>query len=210
MMLTKIREGAFSWSTPDPANDWMMVGHLLVRDSGTVFIDPPLVPGLLDAATRLGKPEAIILTTRNHTRATRYISKNTGVRVFLPDQDPGAVDDKEVPKVKEIEDFESYKPGSVLGFQAYLHGYDFALLSDMKELLIGDNAAGDIKGNVKLWPYWYNPSPSDPRPEDVSQGFKDRLRKEFKDLVMSTGATSLLASHGYDIIGSLQERAKDL
>ena len=210
MMLTKIREGAFSWSTPDPANDWMMVGHLLVRDSGVVFIDPPLVPGLLDAVTKLGKPEAIILTTLYHTRATRYISKNTGVRAYLPDQDPRAIDEKEAPKVKEIDDFESYKPGSVLGFHAYMLGDDFALMSDMKELLIGDKAVGDSKGDVKLWPYWYNHSPADPRPEDVSQGIKDRLRKEFKDLVMTTGATSLLASHGYDIVGSLQDRAKEL
>lgn len=210
MTLTKIREGAFSWSTPDPADDWMMVGHLFVMDTGVVFVDPPLVPGLLDAATKLGKPKAIILTTRNHTRATGYISKNTGVRTYLPEQDSKAVDEKEAPRVKEIENYESYKSGKVLGFQAFICGYDYALLSDSKELLIGDNAVGDSRGNVKLWPYWYNPSPSDPRPEDVSQGFKNRIRKEFIDLVMTTRATSLLASHGYDIIGDLQERTKEL
>ena len=209
-MLTEIRKGAFSWSTPDPADDWMMVGHLFVRDTGVVFVDPPLVPGLLDSAARLGKPEAVILTTQNHTRGTRYISKKTGVRAYLPEQDPRAVDEKEAPRVKEIEDVEIYKPGAVIGFQAYVYGYDYALLTEGKELLIGDNAVGDSEGRVTLWPFWYNPSPTSPRPEEVSQGFKDRLKNEFKDLVRTTGATSLLASHGYDVVGSLQEQAKDL
>ena len=209
-LFTPIRDGLFRWSTPDPADDWMMVGHLFVRDTGIVFVDPPLVPGLIDAVTRLGKPEAVILTTQNHTRATRYITKKTGIRAYLPDQDPKVVDEKEAPKVKELGDFEIYKPGRVLGFQAYMHGYDYALLSDRKELLIGDNAVGDNKGNVALWPYWYNPAPTYPRPEEVSQGFKDRLRKEFKDLVKTTGATSLLASHGFDIIGTLEASANEL
>jgi len=209
-VFTEIRKGAFSWSTPDPADDWMMVGHLFVRDSGVVFVDPPLVPGLIDEVSRLGKPEAVILTTQNHTRATRYITKKTGIRAYLPDQDPRVVDEKEAPRVKEIGDFETFKPGSVLGFQAHMHGYDYALLSDRKELLIGDNAVGDSKGKIALWPHWYNPSPSYPRPEEVSKEFKDRLRKELKDLVKTTGATSLLASHGYDIIGNLQTSADEL
>ena len=209
-LFTEVRKGAFSWSTPDPADDWMMVGHLFVGDTGVVFVDPPLVPGLLDVAVSLGKPEAVILTTQNHTRATRYITKKTGIRAYLPEQDPGVLDEREVPKLKAIEDFEFYKPGSVLGFQAYMHGYDYVLLSDRKELLSGDNAVGDSRGRVALWPYWYNPAPTYPRPEEVPQEFRDRLRDEFKDLVKTTGATSLLASHGYDILGNLQARANEL
>ena len=209
-LFTPIRERAFSWSTPDPAADWMMVGHLFVRDTGIVFVDPPLIPGFIDAAIKLGKPEAVLLTTQNHTRATNYVIKRTGIPAYLPDQIPEAIDPKEAVKVKEIGDFEIYKAGSVLGFQAFKHIEDYVLLSDRKELLIGDNAVGDSLGNVVLWPNWYNPSPTDPRPEDVSQGFKDRLKQEFKDLVKSTGATSLLASHGHDVIGSLQSRANEL
>lgn len=187
----------------------MMVGHLFVRDTGIVFVDPPLVPGFIDAVNNLGKPEAVVLTTQNHTRGTKRITKRMGIPAFLPDQIPDAVDPGEAVKVKELGKFEVYKPGSVLGFKAYLYGYDYALLSDEKELLIGDNAVGDKDGNVVLWPYWYAPG-SGPAPEDVSQGFKDRLKKEFKDLVETTGATSLLASHGYDVVGNLQERANEL
>ncbi len=40
-IFTPVRKDLHRWSTPGPANDWMMVGHLLIRDSGCLFIDPP-------------------------------------------------------------------------------------------------------------------------------------------------------------------------
>ena len=191
----------------------MMVGHLFVRETGVVFVDPPLVPGLLEGAARLGKLEAVILTEQNHTRAARFISKRAGVTVYLPEAIPEAVEPWEAARVKEIGDFEVYKAGSVLGFQAYKFGEDYALLTDRKELLVGDNARGDHKGNVLIFPEWfklYTPGPPYPAPEDISKEFRDSLRKQFKDLVKSTGATALFASHEYDITGDLQARANEL
>ena len=212
-LFTPIGEGVFRWSTPDPADDWMMVGHLFVRETGVVFVDPPMVPGLLETARRLGKLEAVLLTEQNHTRASRFIAKRAGIPVYLPETIPDAVEPWEAARVKEIGDSEVYKAGSVLGFQTYKFGEDYALLSDRKELLVGDNARGDAKGNVLIFPEWfklYTPGPPYPAPEDISKEFRDSLKKQFKDLVKSTGATSLLASHEYDIIGGLQERASEL
>ena len=210
---TPIREGVFRWSTPDPADDWVMVGHLFVRETGVVFVDPPMVPGLLEAAGRLGKLEAVLLTEQNHTRASRFIAKRAGIRVYLPETKPEAVETWEAARVKQIGDFEVYKAGRVLGFQAHKFGDDYALLSDGKELLIGDNARGDAKGNVVIFPEWfklYTPGPPYPAPEDFPKEFRDSLRKQFKDIVKTTQDTSLLASHGYDIIGNLQARASEL
>ena len=212
-MFTPIRDGVFRWYTPDPADDWMMVGHLFVRETGVVFVDPPMVPGLLEAASRLGKLEAVLLTEQNHTRASRFITKRTGIPVYLPETVPEAVEPWEAVKVKQIGDFEVYKAGNVLGFQAYKFGDDYALLSDEKELLVGDNARGDAEGNVLIFPEWfhlYTPGPPYPAPEDFPKEFRDCLRKQFKEIVETTGATALLASHDYDIIGSLQARASEL
>jgi glyoxylase-like metal-dependent hydrolase (beta-lactamase superfamily II) len=64
-----------------------------------------------------------------------------------------------------------------------------------------------------IFPGWfklYTPGPPYPAPEDFPKEWRDSLRKQFKDIVKTTGATSLLASHGYDIIGSLQARASEL
>jgi hypothetical protein len=189
----------------------MMVGHLFVRDTGIVFIDPPLIPGLVEAATRLGKPEAVLLTTQNHTRATAFLRKRAGIPAYLPEQDPNSVDPREAVKVKDIGDFETYKPGRILGFQAYKFGSENVLLTDDKELLVGDIATGDREGKLVLWPDWYTPGPPY---ESYSKELKDtdrnEIREAFKSLVKSTGAASLLGSHGYDVIGSLQARAGDL
>jgi Metallo-beta-lactamase superfamily len=212
-MFIPIREGAFRWSTPDPADDWMMVGHLFVRSTGVVLVDPPMVPGLLEAAGRLGKLEAVLLTEQNHTRAARFISKRVGIPVYLPESIPEAVEPWEAARVKEIGDVKLYKAGSVLGFQAHKFGEDYALLTDRKELLVGDNARGDAKGNVLIFPEWfklYSPGPPYPAPEDISKEFRDSLRKQFKDIVRATGATSLLASHEYDVYGNLQAQANGL
>ncbi len=212
-MLTPIRNGVFRWSTPDPADDWMMVGHLFVRDTGVVFVDPPMVPGLLEAAGRLGKLEAVLLTEQNHTRASRFIAKRAGIRVYLPETIPDAVETWEAARVKQIGDFQVYKAGNVLGFQAYKFGEDYALLSDGKEILVGDNARGDSEGKVLIFPEWfarYTPGPPYPNPADFPEEWRDSLRKQFKQIVKTTGATSLLASHDYDIVGTLQERTSEL
>lgn len=209
-MFTPVREGAYRWSTPDPADDWMMVGHLFVRESGVVFVDPPMVPGLLEAASRLGKLEAVLLTEQNHTRASRFIAKRANLPLYLPETIAEAVETWETARVKALGSYEIYKAGNVLGFQAYKLGDDYALLSDRKELLVGDNARGDAKGNILIFPEWfklYTPGPPYPNPEDFPKEWRDSLRKQFKEIVNITKATSLLASHDYDIVGSLQERA---
>ena len=210
---TPIREGVYRWSTPDPADDWMLVGHLFVRETGVVFVDPPMVPGLLEAARRMGKLEAVPLTEQNHTRGSRFIAKRAGIPVYLPETVPDAVEPWETARVKHLGDFEVYKAGAVLGFQAHKFGDDYALLSDGKELLVGDNARGDAKGNVLIFPEWfslYTPGPPYPAPEDFPKEWRDSLRRRFKEIVEETGATSLLASHDYDIVGDLQDRASRL
>jgi hypothetical protein len=102
---------------------------------------------------------------------------------------------------------------AVLGFQAFKFGDDYALLTDRKELLVGDNPKGNHKGNVLILPEWfmlYTSGLPYPNSQDFSQGFRDSLRAQFKEIVKATGATTLLASHDYDITGSLQERAYEL
>ena len=209
-VLTPVRKGAFSWFTPDPAEPWMMVGHLFVRDSGVLFVDPPLIPGLVEAAVRLGKPEAVLLTTQNHSRASKYIARKTGVTIYLPEQNENDVDPREVITIKDFGKYETFNEGKVLGFQVYKFGVDYALLSEEKELLVGDNAIGDINGNVLTAPVWFpRETPEEPTDSNYME-FKTMMIKEIKDIVKKSGATSLLPSHGYDIIGDLKQKVDAL
>ncbi len=188
-----------------------MVGHLFIRSTGIAFIDPPLIPGLIDAATKLGKPEAVLLTTQNHTRAAAFMHKRAGVPVYLPEQDSSSVDPREAVKVKDIGDFQTYGAGRVLGFQAYKFGSEHVLVTEEKELLVGDIAIGDSEGKLVLWPDWYTAGPPyESYSEELGDTDRKEIKEAFKDLVKSTGATSLLASHGYDIIETLQAQASNL
>lgn len=210
-VLTSTRKGAFRWSTPDPADDWMMVGHLFVRETGVVFVDPPLVPGLVDAAAKLGRLEAVLLTTQNHTRAAAFLRKRAGIPAYLPEQDPNNIDPREAAKVKDLGDFETYRAGRILGFRAYRFGSEHVLLTTEKELLFGDVAMGDERGNVVLWPDWYTQGPPyDSYSKELSDSDRREIKGAFKDLVRKTGAASLLASHGCDIYRSLQAKAAKL
>lgn len=74
-MFTPARNEILRWGTPDPVGDWIMEGHLIDNDGKLIIIDPPLVPGLLESMKRIGKVEAVLLTTLDHTRVETVIEK---------------------------------------------------------------------------------------------------------------------------------------
>lgn len=199
-MLNPIRKGLFSWETPFPQNNQNLVGHLIVEDSACILVDPPCVPGLIESVKRLGDPVTIILTSQNHTRGTGFIASKTEASVYLPEQEEGAIEPKELLAVKEIGEYKKYREGELLGMRVLKDFYDFALLTDAGELIVSDNARGSSDGKLLLWPESMDP-PGLPN---------ETIHKEFKNLVQQSGASSLLSGHGYDIIGNLQGLARAL
>src|SRR3989442_7266892 len=199
VMFSLVRRDVFRWGTPDPEGDWIMVGHLFVRDSEIILIDPPLIPGLIESITRVGKPKAIILTSQNHTTGSKYIKEKTGATGYVPYQNPNAVEPQDALAVKEIGQFEKYNTGKLLGFEIFRDFNDFALLTDNKEIIISDNATGSPDGKLLVFPEYIPHDP--PHPANAT------VRTEFKDLVKKTGAVTLLAGHGYNIYGNLQDLA---
>ena len=199
-MLTPVRKNAFRWETPWPVSNLNMVGHLIVRDSRCVLFDPPTVPGLVDAVKKLGDSTVIILTSQNHTRGTKYIASKTGAKVYVPEMDERAVEPVELLAVKDIGEFEKYNVGDLLGMRVFKDFYDFALLTEEKELVVSDNVRGTADGRLVLFPESGEP----PGPPN------ETVHREVKKLVQESGATSLLAGHGYDILGNLQELAAKL
>ncbi len=136
--------------------------------------------------------------------------KEDGIQTYLPEQNLGTLDPKEAAKVKELGDFETCRPGSVLGFQAYKFVEDCALLSDKKELLVGDSAIGDTNGDVILAPDWFPTGPPYEGPEAYSDRFRELMKRTFKAIVKESGATSLSASPEHGVYGSLQTRSEKL
>ncbi len=208
-MFTPVRRDLFRWETPDPESDWMMVGHFIARDSGCVLVDPPLVPGLLEAVKRIGKVEGVVLTTLDHSRGAAYIAKKTGARLYVPDQSPDDIDPRALRILKEIADHERYGSGKVLGLKVFRLSVpenrdigmpsmnEFALLTDHKELITGDFVCGSPEGRILVAPEWF--------PTETPSSAYPLAQTEFRSLVRKAEAVSLLSSHGSDIIGTLQK-----
>lgn len=207
-MLTPIRKELFSWGTPDPESDWMMFGHLLVQDSGCILFDPPLVPGLMEALTRLGGVNSVVLTTLEHSRAAAHIVRKTGALLYLPDQQPSDVNPMAFNIHKQITDYKTYSEGNLLGLRAFRLRVkenmeigmpsmnEYAILTDKNELIVGDFVTGSTNGDVLVAPEWFPPV-AHQKPYDLA-------RKEFKNLAIRTKADTLLTSHGCSLIGNLK------
>lgn len=201
-MFEIVRKDVLRFGTPDPEDDWTMFGHLLVIEDELVLVDPPFVPGIIKALKRLGKVLGIIITTGNHTRGARYIAEKTGATIFLPEQDSEAVDAKGALAIKGIGSHETYSTGDLLGLKALKLTDEFALLTEKRELIVGDSAVGTLDGNVILTPEWFPHEPRYPGNPTVHEGFKK--------LVSDTGAKTLLASHGENIYGNLDKVSSKL
>lgn len=198
-MFSPVRRDVFRWGTPDPEDDRMMFGHLFVRGSEIVLVDPPFIPGLVESIARMGKPKAIILTSQVHTRGSRSIREKTGATIYLPEQE---LEPKYAFAVKEIGEVEKYGTGKLLGFEVFTDLADFALLTDSKEIIIADNARGTADGKLLMFPECLPHDP--PYPPNAT------VHRAFKELVKKSGAVTLLAGHGYNIYGTLQEQASNL
>ena len=209
-MFTPVRKNILRWGTPDPEGDWIMYGHLIFDEEKLVMIDPPLVPGLLDAVSRIGKLDAVILTTLDHTRGSRYIIMKTGAELYIPDQVTSlSVDPDNVLKQKDIRNFHRYSKEGLFGlkpFRITAKGREgeevpwldeFAFLTDRKELIVGDIAIGTPEGDLILSPEWFPHDPPHP-PHPPAFRELDRIVKE-------TGAETLLAPHGCNVYGNLGE-----
>lgn len=212
-MFTPIRKNAFRWQTPDPDAEWMMVGHLLIRDSGLVLVDPPVLPGLIDEVCRIGKIEGIIITTLDHIRGSDYIAKKAGATVYIPDQDTTQVDEIAVLKKKRFKAFETYSEGRVLGLDIFRVEFEgdtekhvpsvseFALLTEEKDLIVGDSVVGTPGGKISVFPEWFSNVYSLPAHEPA--------RSAIRELVRKTRAQSLFSSHGCDVYGNLEKSVNE-
>ena len=209
-MFIPVGRNIMRWGTPDPEGDWMMYGILMQNDEGSVLVDPPLVPGLLESLEKLGKVSSVVLTTLDHTRGAKYIARKTGATLYVPDQVKSTyVDPAAILKEKEITDCQKFteidEPG-LRTFRVTVRGKEgsaipwfdeFAFLTRGRELIVGDIATGTQGKRIKLAPEWF---PANPPLERYLPA-----ESVFTKLVRDTGATTLLATHGENLYGTLQD-----
>ncbi len=81
--MREVIEGVFSWPWFSEPHGYNFNGHLIRQPGGNLCIDP-IEPGEagLDEIARLGVAR-ILLTNRNHSRASNMLRERTGARTAI-------------------------------------------------------------------------------------------------------------------------------
>ena len=212
VMLFPVNRRFFRWSTPDPNDNWVMNGHLVLTENGVIMVDPPNVPGLIESVLRLGKLEAVILTTGDHIRGTEYISGITGAHVYIPKQEETDIDSASYSRLRQLRDATEFDqgeslPGGIRVFRARVdrgkntpNVNEVMLLTGSGELLAGDLVMGASDGRLLTRTDFFFSS--------VDTGDFALEFDTISRVIGSSGAKTLLASHGFDIVENLQDALK--
>lgn len=211
MTAIAVYPSVWRWETPDPQDDFLMVGHFLTAPTGVVLVDPPVVPGILATLQSWGPILAVVLTTHDHVRGAQWFQNASGAPVYLPrpawedpvrrgrlsatpygdgDQLPGGLAAHRI-RVATV----------MWGDEASAYVDEMALTTpDGGALLTGDVAMGGPAGQVWPCPQGLVPQP-DPRKVAASRAALQAL------LAQHPSVHTLLAPHGHDVLGSLREAA---
>ncbi|HSD09457.1 MAG TPA: hypothetical protein VLF14_00605, partial [Candidatus Binatia bacterium] len=150
--LREILPDVFTWPWFSERHGYDFNGHLFRHPSGNIAVDPVEMPaGVLGELTAIGV-SMILVTNRNHTRASRELREATGARVAIHPADAaharaqGASIDGELHVGERIGSFtvlsaEGKSPGEVA-----LHW------PQRKILVIGDACVGKPPGECALLP----------------------------------------------------------
>ena len=204
-LLTPSLPALFRWATPDPEDDWMMVGHLLVTDAGVILVDPPLVPGLVEAVETLGGARGIVITTHDHSRGAAWLSRRFKLPVHVPAQaDIAHLDRVGVSRRTPYTDgdrlfdcMDAIRVRVVLPMwedQTYVDEMILRFPGDA--VATGDIVMGSTTGDLLGCPAGLVPNPDPTKVATSLEAFRKAL---------PSGTATLLASHGVDLIRNLED-----
>ncbi|MCL5015421.1 MAG: MBL fold metallo-hydrolase [Firmicutes bacterium] len=207
MMFTPVAHHIWRWLTPDPEDHWMMVGHLIQGNQGVVLIDPPMRPDLPATLQALGGVLAIILTTHDHTRGARYLGQTFRAPIYVPAQasrtnliragiNNPVFYDETTPLPLDLRAVRCTVALPLWQSETDPYVDEMMLVLPGGMVATGDLVMGSENGTLLACPEGFN----DPADKDKVKAslavFASRLPKD---------STTLLASHGSDIIRDLPE-----
>ncbi|MCL5116961.1 MAG: MBL fold metallo-hydrolase [Firmicutes bacterium] len=201
-MINWITDSIGRWTTPDPEEELMMVGHVLKEEDRLTLVHPPVLPGLPDVLASLGSVRAIILTTHDHTRGSRYLSDLFACPIYAPVQaDRSRLDAGRVQRPEWYEE-STPLPGGLVARRTIVTMSDGRPYMDEMSLqrsdvlFIGDLLTGNLDGTLAVCPEQF------PGVSDVEQ----KTAKVARALLGSIGSAPrlVLAGHGWPFSGDWQ------
>ncbi|HWE22661.1 MAG TPA: MBL fold metallo-hydrolase [Myxococcales bacterium] len=184
--MREILEGIFTWPWFSQRNGYDFNGYLVRQDGGSLCIDPvEMPPEVLDEIARSGV-KRIVLTNRNHFRASTKVKERTGAPIAVHPADAAFVKQKGTPVDEELRVGESVGPFAVVAAPGKSPGEVALHWADRGILLVGDACVGKPPGECALLP----DAVIDDKPQLVSS-LRELAVLDFDALLLADGAPIL-------------------
>lgn len=148
--MIKLLDGAYMWSWLSPEKGFNFNGHLLKGPHGLVMVDPPALTAddlaFMDAASL--KPDALVITNRNHLRAREDVLARWKIPVILHEAE---VEQAGVPCDWEVEDGDDVYGLKVVSLPGKSPGEIALFWAESRVLLVGDALIAP-SGKIKTVP----------------------------------------------------------
>ena len=194
--MREILNDIFTWSWYSEPHGYNFNGHLIRHAEGNLCIDP-VEPGEegLDEIARLGATR-ILLTNRNHSRASNKVRERTGARASIHPDEAAHARDQGTALDDALTVAQTIGPLLVVGAPGKSSG-EVALHWPARHLLIvGDVVIGSPPGRCGLLPERVMDEPP-------------RLRESVRSL-LDLDFDTLLVGDGVSILEGAKDRLRDL
>ena len=194
--MQEILNEIFTWSWYSEPHGYNFNGHLIRHAEGNLCIDP-VEPGEegLDEIARLGATR-ILLTNRNHSRASNKVRERTGARASIHPDEAAHARDQGTALDDALTVAQTIGPLLVVGAPGKSSG-EVALHWPARHLLIvGDVVIGSPPGRCGLLPERVMDEPP-------------RLRESVRSL-LDLDFDTLLVGDGVSILEGAKDRLRDL
>ena len=150
--LREILPDVFTWPWFSERHGYDFNGYLFRHPTGNVVVDPVEMPeSVLQELANLGVAH-IVVTNRNHARASRLLRDRTGARVSIHAADAGYAEGQGVSIDERLEVGQRVGPFTILGAEGKSPGEVALHWPDRRILVVGDACVGKPPGECALLP----------------------------------------------------------
>jgi glyoxylase-like metal-dependent hydrolase (beta-lactamase superfamily II) len=185
--MREILDGLFTWAWYSEKFRYDFNGHLVLHPAGNLCIDPvETSDAVIDEIARRGVSR-ILLTNRNHFRASARLRERTGARVAVHPADASFVRDKGVTVDEALAVGQSVGPFVVIDASGKSPGEIALHAVDRRLLIVGDACVGKVPGELALLPEAVMDHPA-------------RLRQSLRCIAAEAEFDTLLVGDGHSIL----------
>ena len=185
--LREILPGVFTWPWFSERHGYDFNGWLFIHATGNVAVDPvEMSPAVLDEIASFGVA-TIVITNRNHSRASARLRERTGAAVTIHPADRTHAEAQGAAVDHDLSVGERIGPFTVIGAEGKSPGEIALHWPERKILVVGDACVGKPPGECALLPAAVI--------DDVAT-----LRRSLEGLVRSVDFDVLLPGDGAPIL----------